>query len=311
MANSTKKEIQLITGQMDLMKDKFLSAMPSQLNFDRFKAVLASAMTSNPALAECERVSLIQSMFTAATLGLEPTGILGQAYLVPFGTGKGRPKAAQLIIGYRGYITIARNSGEISKISAREVREGDEFRYALGTDEYIHHIPSKKRDGEITHFYATCKFKDGSVQFEVMTVDEVNAIRDQVANYKFSKDKSSTVWGQHYAEMGKKTAIRRLSKYLPFSITKLHQAAALDGLQESGKRSFVNYDDDVDYVDYNEIKTTSEQAEEGTKNAMQELVEELDAEDIKRQAEMEAAQKAFEENPDYGDEFNPETGELM
>ena len=51
--------------------------------------------------------------------------------------------------------------------------------------------------------------KDGSLQTEVMTVAEVEKIRQS------SKGKNSSPWTQHFDEMGKKTVFRRLSKWLP------------------------------------------------------------------------------------------------
>src|SRR5260364_372591 len=41
-------------------------------------------------------------------------------------------------------------------------------------------------------------------------------------------------WQTHFSEMGRKTVIRRLAKYLPLSV-EFQAAAALDGLAEAGK----------------------------------------------------------------------------
>jgi len=50
---------------------------------------------------------------------------------------------------------------------------------------------------------------------------------------KFKKQDSHP-WGAHFVEMGRKTVIRRLAKYLPLSI-EFQTAATLDGMAEAGK----------------------------------------------------------------------------
>jgi recombination protein RecT len=78
-----------------------------------------------PALLKCDRQSLFNSAMSAAVLGLEVDGVTGQAYLIPF-AGK-----AQLVIGYKGFNTLAARSG--ITITGAVVREGDEFDYELGS----------------------------------------------------------------------------------------------------------------------------------------------------------------------------------
>jgi phage RecT family recombinase len=70
---------------------------------------------------------------SAACLGLEVDGVTGQAYLIPF---KGR---AQLVVGYKGYNTLAARSG--ITITGAVVREGDEFDYQLGSAAFVRHKP--------------------------------------------------------------------------------------------------------------------------------------------------------------------------
>jgi hypothetical protein len=70
---------------------------------------------------------------SAAVLGLEVDGVTGQAYLIPF-AGK-----AQLVIGYKGFNTLAARSG--ITITGAVVREGDEFDYELGSNGYVRHKP--------------------------------------------------------------------------------------------------------------------------------------------------------------------------
>lgn len=220
--------------------------LPSHLSADRLLKVAAIAATTTPALLECETPSLITAVGQCAMFGLEPNTVLGHAYMIPFNKNEKdrdgnfkRRKLVQVIIGYKGLIDLARRSGQIVSISAHEVREHDDFDYAYGLDEKLHHRPADGPRGEITHFYAYAKLKDGGTAFEVMSVAQVNEIRDAAAlknGAKRQPDGSVPItgpWKDHYVEMGRKTVIRRLAKYLPLSV-EFQQAAALDEAAERG-----------------------------------------------------------------------------
>ena len=153
---------------------------------------------------------------------------MGHCYLIPFNNRQAKTKDVQLIIGYRGMIDLARRSGQIVSITARVVYQGDTFSYQYGLNEDISHVPCDIAErGPITHFYAIAKLKDGGVQWEVMSKGDIDKVREQ-----HSKAKNSP-WESHYEEMGKKTVIRRLYKYLPVSI-EIQSAVGLDEQADAG-----------------------------------------------------------------------------
>ena len=78
-------------------------------------------------------------------------------------------------------IDLARRSGQIISLSARVVRECDEFSYELGLDEKLVHRPGENEDAPITYVYAVAKLKDGGVQFEVMTSKQVEKFATHTA----------------------------------------------------------------------------------------------------------------------------------
>lgn len=169
-------------------------------------------------------------------MGLEPNTVLGHAYLVPFNTkrkdaqGKERwVKSVQVIIGYKGLIDLARRSGQIVSIAAHEVCENDHFELVYGLDEKLNHTPAMAERGEVIGFYAVAKLKDGGHCFEFMSRYQINEI---MAN---SQSKGAYgPWKDNFVEMGRKTVIRRLSKYLPLSV-EFQTASALDGMSDTGK----------------------------------------------------------------------------
>lgn len=73
----------------------------------------------------------------------------------------------------------------------------------------------------VTHVYAVARLKDGGTQFEVMTRKQIELVRS------LSKAGNNGPWVTHWEEMAKKTAIRRLFKYLPVSI-EIQRAVSMD-----------------------------------------------------------------------------------
>lgn len=200
------------------------AVMPKHMSSERMYQLAISTVNQTPQLAECDVASLLSCVMKCSALGLEPSAVdgLGRAYILPY-RNKGK-MTATLIVGYKGMIDLCRRSGEIKDISARAVFEGDEFEYEFGLDEKLRHKPSSRRHepGEKpTHVYMVAHFKDGGHYMDVMTIDEVEAIR------KRSKAKDSGPWVTDYVAMAKKTVIRRAFPYLPASV-EAQQAVAAD-----------------------------------------------------------------------------------
>jgi recombination protein RecT len=224
-----QKKVASVRKLLERFKPQMALALPRHLNPDRMLRVALTAIQRNPKLLECSQVSLLASIMQSAQLGLEPDGVLGEAYLIPFG------KQVQFIPGYKGLMKLARNSREISTIFASEVYQKDMFSFAYGLDPKLDHVPSDQEDpGPIIAFYAVSKLKDGGAQFVVMWKRQVDGIRNKSAGYIAAKkyDKDSP-WDTHYPEMGKKTVIRRLCKLLPSSV-ELQKAIALDEMADAG-----------------------------------------------------------------------------
>lgn len=186
------------------------AAIPKHMNAERLMKVAQTAITSTPALLDCYVPTLLGGIIQCAQMGLEPNTVLGHAYLIPYQNKKKNRRDAQVVIGYKGLIDLARRSGQVVSIAAHAVRKDDLFVYEYGLHEELKHIPAEGDRGDITHFYAVAHMKDGGHAFEVMTRKQVEKIRDQ--------GNKNPVWSEHFEEMGRKTAIRRLAKYLPLSV---------------------------------------------------------------------------------------------
>lgn len=235
-----------------LMQD----ALPRHLSPERMLRVFLLAVRKAPKLAEAPVSELVGAMLTLASLGLEPNTPLGHAYLIPFEAGPkdNRRVTIQVIIGYQGYLELARRTGQMVSIHADVVYKGDEFSFEYGTNTHLRHVPVGDSEGREPIFaYAHATLKDGQA-FEVLPYAKVLRIRDgsqgyQAAVQSLENSKRSTKdawkrksydaspWVAHEHEMASKSMIRRLSKRLPMSL-EFANAAALDAMSEGGRIGF-------------------------------------------------------------------------
>lgn len=215
---------------LEKMRSQLELALPKHLDANRMIRIVLTTVQKTPKLLECTRESLLGCIVQSAQLGLEPDGVLGHASLVPFFNRKKNRLECQLIIGYKGLIKLARQSGEVSAISARVVREHDVFEYEYGLEERLKHVPCTDKDpGETIFAYCIFRMKDGGHQFDVMSRFEIEEIR------KSANSANSDAWRDHWDEMAKKTAVRRTAKMSPASVEdKMARAIALDERADAG-----------------------------------------------------------------------------
>lgn len=204
---------------------RIAAVMPKHMNSERMFQLAVSCYNQTPELSECSPQSILSCLMKCSALGLEPSAVdgLGRAYILPYYNKKSGRKEAQLIIGYKGMLDLARRSGKIKDISARAVHEGDEFRYEYGLHEDLVHIPSTESPTErpLTHVYMVAHFNDGGHYIEVMSKAEVDEIR------KRSKASKYGPWVTDTEAMALKTVIRRGMRMMPMSVEQA-QAVSVD-----------------------------------------------------------------------------------
>jgi recombination protein RecT len=208
-----------------VVKRQIQLAIPKHLTVDRLLRTTMTAIRMNPKLLECTQKSLLAAVIGCAQLGLEPEPFLGQAYLVPFKkkVGDSFIVEATLIPGYRGYIALARRSGEVQTVSSHVVYEKDHFEFQFGLDEKLVHIPYQPKDendtaGDPIGAYVVFKYKDGSHSMDYMTNGEIMRIAKRSKTYDAKKEIWTGPWETDLGEMMKKTVIRRHVKLAPLSI---------------------------------------------------------------------------------------------
>lgn len=194
--------------ESDSFKSAVAKALPKHLTPDRFIRVACTAIMKTPKLADCDQASFFNALLTLSQLGIEPDG--RRAHLIPFENRKRNVTEVQLIIDYKGLVELVMRSGSVSNIHADVVCDNDDFEFDRG-ELKKHKIDFRAPRGKIYAAYCLVRFKDGSEKCDVMTVDEIEAIRSR------SRAGQSGPWVSDWAEMSKKTVFRRLSKWLPLS----------------------------------------------------------------------------------------------
>ena len=195
--------VQEVRTAIEKMAPQFKAALPGHVSVEKFVRVTLTAVQTNPQLLEADRRTLFAAATKAAQMGLLPDGREGA--IVTF------KNQAQWMPMTAGVMKLVRNSGEISTWSVQAVYENDNFEFALGDDEHISHKPALSNRGKLIAVYSIVTMKDGEKSREVMSVEDVEAIR------KRSRSANAGPWVTDFAEMAKKTVVRRHSKRLPLS----------------------------------------------------------------------------------------------
>lgn len=238
----------------------------------RFISAVVSAVSINPALAECDHSTILSAALLGESLKLSPSPQLGQYYLVPFNDKKRGCKVAQFQLGYKGYIQLAERSGYYKKINVLAIKEGELVHFDPLNEEIEVNLIEDDEVREATPtagYYAMFEYTNGfrkaiywskakmiahaDKYSQAFSRDAVKA-RDpkynkvSFADYEAGKVKESDMWlyssfwYKDFDGMAYKTMLRQLiSKWGIMSI-ELQNALEKD-------MGAINEDGSVDYVD--------------------------------------------------------------
>jgi recombination protein RecT len=204
------------------LQDQVAKALPNADDASRFMRCVITACNKNPKLWDCTPASVASVILQAAQWGLMPDG--HHAHLIPYGND------ATLQFDYKGILALVMRSGEVAHIHADIVCQNDKYRFNLGKVEE-HVVDLSKDRGEAYAVYAMVRFKDGETAAIQMSKAEVEAIR------KASRSGSSGPWATYPMEMWKKTAFKRLAKWLPRLPRDVQEAIHKDNEAEYGHRT--------------------------------------------------------------------------
>lgn len=201
----------------------------------RFTAAITSAVSSNPALQDCDAGTILSGALLGESLNLSPSPQLGQYYLVPFND-KARGKVATFQLGYKGYIQLAVRSGYYKKLNVLAIKDGElinfdplneEIQVNLIKDEII------RENTETIGYYAMFEYSNGFKKAMYWSREKMEA---HALKYSrgYAAKKGCTFWEKDFDGMAYKTMLRQLiSKWGIMSIEMQNayegDMAALDG----------------------------------------------------------------------------------
>lgn len=202
------------TDLVESMRGELAKALPKHLTIDSFLRLALTELRMNPQLGDCSQESLLGALMTAARLGLEPGGPLGQFYLTPRRL-KDQGKVVVPIVGYQGLRDLAYRSGVVRSVDSIIVREGD--LYEEGANESRGHWfdwkPAAVGGSErpVVGVIGVAELAEGGRVFRQLDMREVLGRKDRGA----AGDRGP--WSSDFEAMVRKTGIRALAPLLPKS----------------------------------------------------------------------------------------------
>ncbi len=214
------------------MEPDIKRALPTHLKPERMLRIAITCIRKRPKLAECDQRSLLSAILELSQLGLEPDTNLGHAWILPYAS------EAQVIIGYKGYISLAARAG--IAMQAEVVRAKDNFRFRYGTRPLLEHTPyaGAEEPGDLTYSYAIAHVPNLEPLFHVCPPNEIMEAKRASAAWRRGQDnpnKRDSPWYTYERPMWQKTAIRRLSPFVPMS-PELSRALELDDQADRDER---------------------------------------------------------------------------
>ena len=210
----------------------------------RFVTAITSAVSTNPALAECDASTIVSAGLLGEGLNLSPSPQLGQYYLVPFNDNKNKRKVAQFQLGYKGYIQLAIRSGQYKKLNVLPIKEGELVSFNPMDEEIVVNLiddEAVRENAPTIGYYAMFEYTNGfkKAMYWSRAKMESHATKYS-AGYKAHK--GYTFWEKDFDAMACKTMLRQLiSKWGIMSI-ELQKALEND-------MGVINENGSVDYVD--------------------------------------------------------------
>ena len=221
-----------------------------------FTSSLISAVSTNPALQECEGMSIISAALLGESLNLSPSPQLGHYYMVPFKDNKNGITKATFQLGWKGYYQLALRSGQYKNIDAVAIKEGELDHYDPITGEIkITAIsdPLEREKARTVGYYAYFELINGFRKAIYWPKEKMEA---HALKYSkgYAAKKGYTFWEKDFDGMALKTMYRQLiGKYGIMSI-EMQKAYANDMTVQT---SIAPDDNEPEYFDAGVIDATT------------------------------------------------------
>ena len=240
----TSKSIQPVKDRMAT-----LGMDPNQI--EREASFALQIINRDTNLQSCTQASLLSAILNVANIGLTLNPAANECCIVARWNSKLRAKEAVLEPMYQGLARLAMREGVVKQLNCQVIYKNDHITVdaADNIKPVLHMVNSFEDRGDMIGVYCISTDQDGLRQVELMSVAQVNAIRDEADAYKAFKEGklSSTPWSTSYTEMARKTVLKRLFKYLNRKGDESQLTNAIElsnsnyGLVEQWQLSKINY----------------------------------------------------------------------
>lgn len=291
---STEKNTQLATIKKDIttqVLDKITTfeasgelTLPKDYNVQNAlkSAYIILSDPKNDILSKCNKTSVAEALLKMVVYGVSP--IKKQCYFIPYGD------KLECSISYAGNIAIAKRYGGLKSIKGNAIFEGDEFEFAVdqatGRKKIISHKQTLESIGsnKIIGAYAVVELKDGSVDVEVMNINQIKQ------SWAQGGSKGNSPAHKNFPDqMAVKTVLNRACKLL---ISSSDDSVLYDPLDE---KEIDTTAEDVKHevqekankkkIDFGSVEEAEVVSDEPTEEEMQKAFEEALAEEQNNQPE--------------------------
>jgi recombination protein RecT len=222
-------------------------------NASSYVASIIQVVQGSEKLQKCDKLTILSAAMKAASLNLPIEHNLGFAYIIPYG------KEAQFQIGYKGFIQLALRSGQIIKLNAIPVYEGQLLSFDPLTEEIKFNFENKVSQ-KIEGFAGYLELANGFNKTVFWNTEKMIS-----HGQRYSKTYKFGPWKDDFEKMGLKTIIKHiLTKYAPLS-SDIQEAVKFD--QSVIRDDQPNYVDNDDFSDVQDLTDETPQAKvitEGT-----------------------------------------------
>lgn len=210
----------------------------------RFVTAITSAVSTNPALAECDASTIVSAGLLGEGLNLSPSPQLGQYYLVPFNDKKNNRKVAQFQLGYKGYIQLAIRSGQYKKLNVLPIKEGELISFnPLEEEIEVQLIEDETAREQVATigYYAMFEYTNGFKKAMYWSKQKMESHAEKYS-MGYKAHKGYTFWEKDFDAMACKTMLRQIiSKW---GIMSIEMQKALEN-----DMGVISENGTVDYID--------------------------------------------------------------
>lgn len=266
LVQSEKKPKFSVVIQSDGYKKMINNVLGDPKVAQRFITTISSAVALNPVLQECDTMSIVSAALQGEALGLSPSPVLGQYYLVPYNDKNKGCKVAQFQIGAKGYKQLAMRSGQYKDIDVIEIRQGEYKGRDKNTGRHVIEFiedDEARESAEVVGYAAWFELLNGFFKRVYWSKEKMEKHADTYSQAFNLEDyrklqrgeipksdmwKYSSFWYKNFDQMAQKTMIRHLISQWGIMSIEMQQAIEKDMaiFDDKGNAVFVENDDFIE-----------------------------------------------------------------